>query len=84
MGIGYDILVDIIKYISPTHVVKICISSVSKNLPAGAFWLDDDNSDVPTVVEVNSARRDSFNRSYEFIFSFILVFFIRQLNFSFL
>ncbi|XP_015069994.1 polynucleotide 5'-hydroxyl-kinase NOL9 [Solanum pennellii] len=62
-GIGYDILVDIIKYISPTHVVKICISSVSKNLPAGAFWLDDDNSDVPTVIEVNSARRDSFNRS---------------------
>ncbi|KAF3654358.1 putative polynucleotide 5'-hydroxyl-kinase NOL9-like isoform X2 [Capsicum annuum] len=62
-GIGYDILVDIIKYISPTHVVKICISAVSKNLPAGAFWLDDDNGAVATLIEVNSARQDSFNRS---------------------
>ncbi|MCD7455411.1 hypothetical protein HAX54_028062 [Datura stramonium] len=62
-GIGYDILVDIIRYISPTHVVKICISAVSKNLPVGAFWLDDVNGAVATLIEVNSARQDSFNRS---------------------
>ncbi|XP_009631975.1 polynucleotide 5'-hydroxyl-kinase NOL9 isoform X1 [Nicotiana tabacum] len=62
-GIGYDILVDILKYISPTHVVKICISAESKNLPAGAFWVDDGDAAVATLIEVNSARQDSFNRS---------------------
>ncbi|KAJ8553841.1 hypothetical protein K7X08_024519 [Anisodus acutangulus] len=62
-GIGYDILVDMIKHISPTHVVKIYISAVNKNLPAGAFWLDDGNGAAATLIEVNSARQDSFNRS---------------------
>ena len=63
-GIGYDILVDMLKYISPTHVVKICISTESKNLPVGVFWLDEDDSTSTTIIEVNSARQDSFKRSY--------------------
>ncbi|XP_071904163.1 polynucleotide 5'-hydroxyl-kinase NOL9 isoform X2 [Coffea arabica] len=62
-GIGYDILVDMLKYISPTHVVKICISTESKNLPVGVFWLDEDDSTSTTIIEVNSARQDSFKRS---------------------
>ncbi|CAL5441332.1 unnamed protein product [Camellia sinensis] len=64
-GIGYDVLVDMLKYISPTHVVKICISAVSKNLPAGAFWLDEGHDDdaTLTLIEVNSARQDSLKRS---------------------
>ncbi|KAL9278024.1 hypothetical protein ACSQ67_024742 [Phaseolus vulgaris] len=36
-GVGYDVLVDMLKFISPTHVVKINISSENKNLPAGEF-----------------------------------------------
>ncbi|XP_022866181.1 polynucleotide 5'-hydroxyl-kinase NOL9-like isoform X2 [Olea europaea var. sylvestris] len=62
-GIGYEILVDMLKYISPTHVVKICISSEIKNLPAGAFWLDEGNTNRVTVIEINSARRDHLKRS---------------------
>ncbi|KAL9267300.1 Polynucleotide 5'-hydroxyl-kinase NOL9-like protein [Drosera capensis] len=42
-GIGYEIVVDMLQHICPTHVVKINISAVSKNLPAGAFWLDEDD-----------------------------------------
>ncbi|KAK1564430.1 hypothetical protein Q3G72_003078 [Acer saccharum] len=62
-GIGYDILVDILRYIMPTNVVKINISFDKKNLPAGAFWLDGNcNGDV-NLIEINSARQDSFNRS---------------------
>ncbi|KAG2384122.1 Polynucleotide 5'-hydroxyl-kinase [Vigna angularis] len=38
-GVGYDVLVDMLKYISPTHVVKISTSSENKNLPAGEFWV---------------------------------------------
>ncbi|XP_057514959.1 polynucleotide 5'-hydroxyl-kinase NOL9 [Actinidia eriantha] len=62
-GIGYDILVDMLKYISPTHVVKICISAESKNLPAGAFWLDEGQNETVTLMEISTARQDSLKRS---------------------
>ncbi|KAK3211211.1 hypothetical protein Dsin_015917 [Dipteronia sinensis] len=63
-GMGYDILVDILRYITPTNVVKINISFGKKNLPAGAFWLDGNcNGDV-NLIEINSAHRDAFNRSF--------------------
>ena len=62
-GIGYDLLVDMLKCIGPTHVVKINISSRSKNLPAGAFWLEDDDAASINLIEISSARKDSYNRS---------------------
>ncbi|XP_015578649.1 polynucleotide 5'-hydroxyl-kinase NOL9 isoform X1 [Ricinus communis] len=62
-GVGYDILVDMVKCIAPSHVVKINISSERKNLPAGAFWLDEDFCEEVNLIEINSARHDSFNRS---------------------
>ncbi|GAB2223764.1 hypothetical protein Droror1_Dr00004504 [Drosera rotundifolia] len=62
-GIGYDILVDMLQHICPTHVVKINISAASKNLPAGAFWLDKDDYASVNLIEIDSARRDSYNRS---------------------
>lgn len=63
-GVGYDILVDMLKYMSPSHVVKICISAERKNLPAGAFWLDKEEFCATNIIEMNSARQDSYNRSY--------------------
>lgn len=62
-GIGYDILVDFLKYIDPTHVVKINISAENKNLPSGAFWLAVDDHGMVNLIEINSARQDSFDRS---------------------
>ncbi|XVE54883.1 hypothetical protein DITRI_Ditri03aG0118100 [Diplodiscus trichospermus] len=62
-GIGYEILVDMLKYISPTHVVKINISAESKNLPGGAFWSNGDCDGIVNIIEIKSARQDSFNRS---------------------
>ena len=62
-GVGYDVLVKMVKYIGPTHVVKMSISVESKNLPAGAFWLDGEHNDTVNLIEINSARQDSFNRS---------------------
>ncbi|TKY50455.1 Polynucleotide 5'-hydroxyl-kinase NOL9 [Spatholobus suberectus] len=62
-GVGYDVLVDMLKYISPTHVVKISISSENKNLPAGEFWLDGEHDESINLIEINSARQDSLNRS---------------------
>ncbi|GAV74388.1 MobB domain-containing protein/Clp1 domain-containing protein [Cephalotus follicularis] len=54
-GIGYDILVDMLKYIAPTHVVKISISTESKNLPAGAFWSNGDYPAAVNLIEIHSA-----------------------------
>ncbi|XP_022768005.1 polynucleotide 5'-hydroxyl-kinase NOL9 isoform X2 [Durio zibethinus] len=64
-GTGYEILVDMLKYISPTHVVKIYISAQNKNLPGGAFWFDGDGDcdGMVNIIEIKSARQDSFNRS---------------------
>lgn len=62
-GTGYEILVDMLKYISPTHVVKINISAESKNLPGGSFWLDGDGDGMVNIIEIKSARMDSYNRS---------------------
>ncbi|KAK6153354.1 hypothetical protein DH2020_012993 [Rehmannia glutinosa] len=62
-GIGYEILVDMLKYMFPTHVVKIQISAERKNLPAGAFWSSEGNADAVTVIEINAALQDHFNRS---------------------
>ncbi|XP_010255658.1 PREDICTED: polynucleotide 5'-hydroxyl-kinase NOL9 [Nelumbo nucifera] len=62
-GIGYEILVEMLKYISPTHVVQMRISAESKNLPTGAFWLDADNEGVVNLIDLSAARQDSFNRS---------------------
>ncbi|XP_022737319.1 polynucleotide 5'-hydroxyl-kinase NOL9-like [Durio zibethinus] len=62
-GIGCEILVDMMKYISPSHVVKINISAASKNLPGGTFWLDGDCDGMVNIIEINSACQNSFNRS---------------------
>lgn len=62
-GIGYDILVGMLKHMAPSHVVKISISAERKNLPDGTFWLDEDYDGAVNLIEINSARQDSFNRS---------------------
>ncbi|XP_022994627.1 polynucleotide 5'-hydroxyl-kinase NOL9 [Cucurbita maxima] len=63
-GVGYEILVDMLKYIAPSYVVKINISAVSKNLPAGEFWLEEEEDFGSTnLIEIRSARQDAFNRS---------------------
>jgi polynucleotide 5'-hydroxyl-kinase GRC3/NOL9 len=60
-GVGYDVLVNMLKYICPTHVVKIGISTENMNLPAGKFWLDGKNDGTIKLIEIRSACRDSLN-----------------------
>lgn len=64
-GIGYDVLVDMLNHIAPSHVVNICVSAKSKNLPSGTFWSQDtDAAKEVTLIEIKSAHQDSLNRSY--------------------
>jgi polynucleotide 5'-hydroxyl-kinase GRC3/NOL9 len=60
-GVGYDVLVNMLKYICPTHVVKIGISTENMNLPAGQFWLDGKHDGTIKLIEIRSACRDSLN-----------------------
>ncbi|KAJ0977933.1 hypothetical protein J5N97_013407 [Dioscorea zingiberensis] len=62
-GTGYDLLVEILKYIGPTHVVQIRISAESKNLPTGAFWLDGEHYGLLDLIDIYSARTDFNNQS---------------------
>jgi polynucleotide 5'-hydroxyl-kinase GRC3/NOL9 len=54
--------VDTLKYICPTHIVKIGIPGEgyeNKNLPDGKFWLDGEDDGTSKLIEINSARLDS-------------------------
>ncbi|WOL09155.1 polynucleotide 5'-hydroxyl-kinase NOL9 isoform X1 [Canna indica] len=68
-GTGYDLLVEMLRYICPTQVVQLKISAERKNLPGGAFWLDNDRqgSQELHIFLLNSARRNSENQSILFL-----------------
>jgi len=55
-------LVEMLRYISPTLVVQIRITAQSKNLPDGMFWLDDEQTG-PEMININAAFHDALNRS---------------------
>ncbi|CAA6662253.1 unnamed protein product [Spirodela intermedia] len=62
-GIGYDLLVDMIKYMKPTHVVQIRTTSENKNLPYGAFWSDGTLEENVNLIDLFAACTDSFNQT---------------------
>lgn len=37
-GLGLDVLIDILRYTVPTHVVDVQSAKANKNLPPGNFW----------------------------------------------
>ncbi|KAL6626883.1 hypothetical protein ACP70R_030609 [Stipagrostis hirtigluma subsp. patula] len=61
-GAGFDMLVEMLRYICPTIVVQIRITMRSKNLPDGMFWLDGGQTG-PKMINIDAAFRDASNRS---------------------
>ncbi|KAG1346282.1 putative Polynucleotide 5'-hydroxyl-kinase NOL9 [Cocos nucifera] len=61
-GIGYDMLVKMLRYMSPSHVVQIRISAESKNLPTGTFWLNGNQKHSVNLFEICAAPKESLNR----------------------
>lgn len=59
IGAGYDLLVKMLRYVSPTHVVQIRVSAESKNLPRGTFWLDENETGSAVPIEICTAPKDS-------------------------
>ncbi|XP_037454274.1 polynucleotide 5'-hydroxyl-kinase NOL9-like [Triticum dicoccoides] len=56
-GIGLHVLSEILRYVSPTDVIRLNTTAEGKNLPGGAFWLDahEGNSQV-NLVEIRAAQ----------------------------
>ena len=61
-GGGFDMLIEMLRYICPTIVVQICITMQSKNLPDGVFWLDGWQA-RPKMINIDDASHDASNRS---------------------
>uniref|UniRef100_A0A0D9UXM0 Uncharacterized protein n=1 Tax=Leersia perrieri TaxID=77586 RepID=A0A0D9UXM0_9ORYZ len=61
-GAGFDMLVEMLRYICPTIVVQIRISVQSKNLPDGMFWLDCGQTG-PKMINIDAPFHDALNRS---------------------
>ncbi|KAM3295561.1 hypothetical protein ACQJBY_038064 [Aegilops geniculata] len=56
-GIGLHVLSEILKYVSPTHVIRLNTTAEGKNLPGGAFWLDAHEGDSGVnLVEIRAAQ----------------------------
>lgn len=59
-GTGFDMLVEMLRYICPTIVVQIRTRMQRKNLPDGMFWLEDGQTE-PTVITIDAACHKSLS-----------------------
>ncbi|KAI3504631.1 hypothetical protein L2E82_46541 [Cichorium intybus] len=64
-GYGYNLLVDMLNYIAPTQVIKVHVPTESKNLPPGAFWLQDTSSHQVTIFDISSNRQESMKKTVQ-------------------
>ncbi|KAL7598118.1 hypothetical protein Lser_V15G21497 [Lactuca serriola] len=64
-GYGLNLLMNMLKHIAPTQVIKVHVPTESKNLPTGAFWLPDPASHEVTLIDINSNRQDSSKKSVQ-------------------
>ncbi|KAI0515536.1 hypothetical protein KFK09_008201 [Dendrobium nobile] len=58
-GTGYDVLVAMLQHTSPTHVVKVCVSSENKNLPNGLFWLENPQRKSVNLIQICAGNETS-------------------------
>ncbi|KAH0464629.1 hypothetical protein IEQ34_007415 [Dendrobium chrysotoxum] len=59
-GTGYDVLVAMLQHTSPTHVVKVCVSSENKNLPNGLFWLENPQRKSVNLIQICAGNETSY------------------------
>ncbi|KAL3685364.1 hypothetical protein R1sor_003386 [Riccia sorocarpa] len=53
-GVGYDVLVSILRHTSPTHLVHINSLGVNNNLPSGRFWEASDATDSTALLYIEN------------------------------
>ncbi|CAL4949880.1 unnamed protein product [Urochloa decumbens] len=56
-GTGLHVLTEMLKYVSPTHVIRVSTTVERKNLPGGTFWINQYDEDRPVnLVEIRAAH----------------------------
>ncbi|KAM0872768.1 hypothetical protein ACQ4PT_038501 [Festuca glaucescens] len=56
-GIGLHVLSEILRYVSPTDVIRLHTTSEGTNLPDGAFWLDGHEGDSRVnLIEIHASQ----------------------------
>ncbi|KAH7651189.1 polynucleotide 5'-hydroxyl-kinase GRC3/NOL9 protein [Dioscorea alata] len=58
-GLGYNLLVEILRFIDLTHVVQFRTSPEKKNLPRGLFWLEKPAKGQANLIEIPQTSDDS-------------------------
>jgi polynucleotide 5'-hydroxyl-kinase GRC3/NOL9 len=52
VGLGLDVLVEMIRCMNPTHVLKSYHSKARKNVPDGAFWLASGEKSRAEIIDI--------------------------------
>nr|CAB3473161.1 unnamed protein product [Digitaria exilis] len=56
-GTGLHVLTKMLKYVSPTHVIRVSTTVERKNLPSGTFWMNQSDEGPPVnLVEIRAAQ----------------------------
>jgi len=56
-GPGLHVLPEMLKYVSPTHVIRVSTTVERKNLPCGTFWMNEfDESPPVNLFEIHAAH----------------------------
>ncbi|WVZ81353.1 hypothetical protein U9M48_028740, partial [Paspalum notatum var. saurae] len=56
-GTGLHVLTEMLKYISPTHVIRVSTTVERKNVPGGIFWMNENEGDSSVnLVEIHAAQ----------------------------
>ncbi|KAK8959747.1 Polynucleotide 5'-hydroxyl-kinase NOL9 [Platanthera guangdongensis] len=56
---SYEILVAMLRHISPTPVVNVCFPSETENFPSGQFWLENSHRESVNLVQIFAANESS-------------------------
>ncbi|KAG6553764.1 hypothetical protein Mapa_004679 [Marchantia paleacea] len=54
-GVGYDVLVNILRHTSPTHLVHINSNGGNNNLPTGQFWESSSGTNSTVMLYIENA-----------------------------
>lgn len=57
LGTGFHVLSEMLKHVSPTHVIRVSTTVEAKNLPGGIFWMNEYEGDpAVNLVEIRAAQ----------------------------
>lgn len=57
LGTGLHVISEMLKNVSPTHVIRVSTTAEAKNLPGGIFWMNENEGDAAVnLVEIRASQ----------------------------